>query len=86
MVSKEFIISNASGLHTRPGNDFVKTAKGFTSDITVTKGGKHADGKSLLKLMKINIIKGDCISICCEGVDETGALETLGDYLGALTE
>jgi phosphotransferase system HPr (HPr) family protein len=86
MVSREFTITNASGLHTRPGNDFVKTAKQFSSAVTVSKGDKAADGKSLLKLMKVNVIKGDVITISCDGSDENAALESLGAYLAALTE
>jgi phosphotransferase system HPr (HPr) family protein len=86
MVSGEFVIANASGLHTRPGNDFVKMAKQFSCSISVSKGGKTADGKSLLKLMKINVIKGDIVSIICDGLDEKAALESLGAYLASLEE
>ena len=86
MVQKEFHITNASGLHTRPGNDFVKTAKQFSCDIILTKGEKTVDGKSLLKIMKANVVQGDIISISCSGPDETEALSVLGNYLASLKE
>ena len=86
MVQKEFHITNASGLHTRPGNDFVKTAKQFSCDITLTKGEKTVDGKSLLKIMKVNVVKGDIISISCSGPDEAQALSVLENYLASLKE
>ena len=86
MVQKEFHITNPLGLHTRPGNDFVKTAKQFSCDITLSKGEKTVDGKSLLKLMKANIIQQDTISISCSGPDEVEALAALGGYLGSLKE
>jgi len=86
MVQKEFHITNASGLHTRPGNDFVKMAKEFACKITLTKGEKTIDGKSLLKLMKANVVQGDVISIACAGEDETQAIAALGDYLASLKE
>jgi phosphotransferase system HPr (HPr) family protein len=86
MVSREFIITNASGLHTRPGNDFVKLAKQFSASITVSKGERNADGKSLLKLMKVNVVKGDTIAINCNGPDEDAALESLGTYLASLID
>ena len=86
MVSREFIITNASGLHTRPGNDFVKIAKRFSCSITVSKGEKNADGKSILKLMKVNVVKGDRVSISCDGPDEKAALESLDAYLASLEE
>jgi len=86
MTEKEFRITNESGLHTRPGNDFVKTAKQFSSEITITKGEKTVDAKSLLKVMKANIVKGDTISITCSGPDEEEALRVLGEYITSLKE
>ena len=86
MVQNEFRITNASGLHTRPGNDFVKTAKQFSSEITITKGEKIVDAKSLLKVMKANIVQGDTISISCSGPDEEEALKALGEYLASIME
>jgi phosphotransferase system HPr (HPr) family protein len=86
MVSGEFVITNVSGLHTRPGNDFVKMAKQFCCSVSVSKDGRSADGKSLLKLMKINVIQGDTVSISCDGPDEAAALEGLGAYLASLEE
>jgi len=86
MVRNEFRITNASGLHTRPGNDFVKIAKRFSCDITLTKGEKTVDAKSLLKVMKANVIQGDTVSISCSGPDEAEALSVLGDYLVSLKE
>jgi phosphotransferase system HPr (HPr) family protein len=86
MVQKEFHITNASGLHTRPGNDFVKTAKQFACDISLAKGDKTVDGKSLLKIMKANVVQGDTITISCNGDDEEEALRVLGAYLESLKE
>jgi phosphotransferase system HPr (HPr) family protein len=86
LTQQEFHITNPSGLHTRPGNDFVKTAKQFTCDITLTKGEKTVDAKSLLKLMKADIVEGDVISIACSGPDENEALAALGNYLLSLSE
>jgi phosphotransferase system HPr (HPr) family protein len=86
MIQKEFRITNPTGLHTRPGNDFIKAAKQYSCDISITKGEKTIDGKSLLKLMKLNVINGDTISIGCSGHDEEEALAALGDYLSSLKE
>ncbi|MDR1210946.1 MAG: HPr family phosphocarrier protein [Spirochaetaceae bacterium] len=86
MVSGEFVITNPTGLHTRPGNDFVKTAKQFSCSVTVSRGERSADGKSLLKLMKVNVVQGDVMVIQCDGPDEEAALESLGNYLASLKE
>ena len=47
--AKDVVITAPSGLHTRPAAEFVKAAKQFASDITVTSGGKSASAKSLYK-------------------------------------
>ena len=86
MVSKKVEILNPTGLHTRPGNQFVKLAKEFESEVTVTKEDKSFSAKSLMKLMKIGISQGDQIEVRCEGVDEVLALEKLVDFLANLTE
>ena len=86
MVQKEFHITNPTGLHTRPGNDFVKAAKQFGCDITLTKGDKNVDAKSLLKIMKIDIVQGDTVTVSCSGPDEAEALAALGSYLESLKE
>ena len=86
MIQKEIHITNPTGLHTRPGNDFVKTAKQFTCDISLTKGEKTVDAKSLLKLMKANIVQMDTITLACSGPDEEEAMKALIGYLESLTE
>lgn len=49
MFQQEVTITAPNGLHTRPAAQFVKEAKGFTSEITVTSNGKSASAKSLFK-------------------------------------
>ncbi len=45
MFQQEVTITAPNGLHTRPAAQFVKEAKGFTSEITVTSNGKSASAK-----------------------------------------
>ena len=86
MVQKEFNITNPNGLHTRTGNDFVKIAKQYSCGIEITKGDKTADAKSLLKIMKVNIIQGDSVTITCTGPDEAQALDNLEKLLLSFNE
>lgn len=86
MVCREVVISNEHGLHTRPGNGFVQLAKQYSCSITVTKNGKQADAKSLLRLMKADISKGDRISVSCDGGDEEKAMDALISYLDSIRE
>lgn len=86
MVKRTVEIINESGLHCRPGNQFVKLAQTYTADVNVKKGDKKFNGKSLLKLMKIGISKGDCVEIICTGNDEEKALNDLCYFISNLRE
>lgn len=86
MVSRVVEIVNETGLHLRPGKQFVAKAKTFESDISVKKGDKEASAKSMLKVMKIGISKGDQVEISCDGADEAEALEALCEFIATLTE
>ncbi|MFO6285370.1 HPr family phosphocarrier protein, partial [Pseudomonas aeruginosa] len=55
MFQHEVTSTAPNGLHTRPAAQFVKEAKGFTSEITVTSNGKSASAKSLFKLQTLRL-------------------------------
>lgn len=48
MFQQEVTITAPNGLHTRPAAQFVKEAKAFTSDITLSSGGKSTSAKVCL--------------------------------------
>lgn len=85
---KEIVVTvkNPTGLHTRPGTEFVQRAKTFQSDIFIRKGEKEASAKSIVKVMKIGISCGDTITITASGEDEEQALQSLAAYIDALKE
>ena len=79
-------IMNPTGLHTRPGTEFVRLAKTFACDVEIQKNDKTANAKSLVKLLKIGISQGDVVSLICRGDDEEQAAESLADYIKNLSE
>ena len=58
MFQQEVTITAPNGLHTRPAAQFVKEAKAFQSEITVTSNGKSASAKSLFKLQTLGLTQG----------------------------
>ncbi|CEM60641.1 HPr family phosphocarrier protein [Treponema phagedenis] len=86
MKEVELTITNPTGLHTRPGTEFVQLAKKFQSDVTIRKGDKEANAKSLIKMMKIGISCNDAISLIVSGDDEQEAIDALTDYIVNLKE
>ncbi len=87
MVSKIVEIKNETGLHTRPGNEFVSLAKTFTSQIELeNEEGKKDKGTSLLKLLSLGIKKGAKKTVHASGEDENEAVEKLAHLLENLKD
>lgn len=86
MVNKKVVITNDTGIHTRPGNVFVTEAKKFESQVTLEANGKSVNGKSLLKLLSIGAKKGTEITVITEGSDEAAASKALVDVLKNLKD
>lgn len=77
MFQQDVTVTAPNGLHTRPAAQFVKEAKAFASDITVTANGKSSSAKSLFKLQTLGLTQGTVITISAEGEDEQQAVEHL---------
>ncbi|MGL9769457.1 MAG: phosphocarrier protein Hpr [Sodalis sp. (in: enterobacteria)] len=77
MYQQEITITAPNGLHTRPTAQFVREAKSFSSEITVTSNGKSASAKSLFKLQTLGLTQGTIMTIVAEGEDEQKAVEHL---------
>ena len=52
--TKELIITHEFGLHLRPAGLLVKTAKKYSSDITIEKDGMVVDGKSIIGITTLH--------------------------------
>lgn len=81
MVEREVTVVPKAGLHARPAAKFVKEAKGYSSDITVSKGETEANAKSSLRLMTLGAKHGDTVVIRADGEDEEAAVEALANIL-----
>ncbi|MFP3041921.1 HPr family phosphocarrier protein [Treponema primitia] len=77
MKELTFTITNETGLHSRPADVFVRTAKLYQSDIQIKKGAKTAGAKAILKVILLNVCENDEIIITADGPDEDAALEDL---------
>lgn len=87
MANKTVEITNKTGLHTRPGNEFVSLAKTFSSQIEVeNEAGKKVKGTSLLKLLSLGIKKGSKVTVHAEGEDAEQAVEQLANLLENLKD
>lgn len=73
-------INHHAGLHARPLAQFVKTARQYDADISVTnltRGKGPVAGNSPLKLMLLAVSQGHEITIAAEGPQAKEALSAL---------
>jgi phosphocarrier protein HPr len=73
---------NKSGLHARPAKVFARAAAAQPSEITVSKGDREANAKSVLSVLTLDCLAGDEITIRTDG---EGAEQTLNELV-ALVE
>lgn len=76
---KEFTytITDPAGIHARPAGILVKKTQLYASEITLVKGDKQANGKSMLSVMGLGARNGDEITVQAEGADEADAIAEL---------
>lgn len=74
---REVVIPNKEGLHFRPIMQFVDAAQRFSSQVTVSCGGREADGRSPMELLMLVATHGATVRVVTEGEDAPRALEAL---------
>jgi phosphocarrier protein len=77
LIRRRLTIRNRLGLHARAAARFVHTASAFRSKVTVARGEKVVDGKSILGLLLLAAAQGAEIEIVADGGDEGAAVEAL---------
>ena len=70
-------ILNALGMHARAAAKFVHTAGRFSAHITVARGEREVDGKSIMGLLLLAAAQGSWIRITADGPDEADAIAAL---------
>ena len=70
-------IRNKLGLHARPAANFVKTANRYQAEISVSKGNKTANAKSINQVAILSVGQGDKIVVRASGPEAQAALNAL---------
>src|SRR5260221_377108 len=77
MMTRDFMVSNKSGIHARPAAMFVKIANRFGCDIFVEKDGEKINGKSIMGLMMLAAGPGSKVTLHVKGADAAAAINEL---------
>jgi phosphocarrier protein HPr len=70
-------LGSKSGLHARPAAIFVQHAKGFQSQVSLSKDEKTANGKSILSVLTLGAEQGDQVVLKVNGDDAELAIDKL---------
>ena len=81
MISRDVVITNASGLHARPATFFIQKANSYPCRIWVEKDDRKVNAKSLLGVLSLGIAKGMSITLIADGKDEEDALRGLSELI-----
>jgi phosphocarrier protein HPr len=78
MITNDYIILAAQGMHARPATVLIKLVKNFKSAVSLKKGDKTVKLNSMLNILSLTIKGGETISIIVEGEDEAVAAQAIG--------
>lgn len=77
VYSRKVTIRNKEGLHARPAILLVKKASEYDSRVYIEKGDRKVNASSLTAVLKLDIIRGDTVTITAEGNEEIEVIEEL---------
>ncbi len=78
--STEIPVDKDDGLHLRPMQVLVEKAAGFESKLTLARGGKLVDAKSIFEVMTLAAEKGPLV-LQADGSDADEAVRALSGLL-----
>ena len=77
VIEKSVTIDNKYGLHARPAMQFVELATKYSSQVSLSRGDKVADAKSIMEVLMLAAEKGSELSIRADGDDAEQAVDAL---------
>jgi phosphocarrier protein FPr len=83
-ASSSLTVSSPNGFHLRPIASFVNETKKYSEKITLKKGDKEVDAKSINTLLTLALEKDDDFELVVTGKDPQQTLEQLKDFFMAL--
>jgi phosphocarrier protein len=77
MIRANVTISNKLGLHARASAKFTKLAGTFRSDVSISRGDRSVNAKSIMGVMMLAAGLGSEVQMEVSGDDERSALDAL---------
>lgn len=84
MISKELTVANKLGLHARAAAKLVALASNFASEISIQKGSRKINGKSIMGVMMLAASQHTAVNITIDGEDEQQAMTEIENLFNNL--
>ena len=81
----DWVMDYPNGLHARPAQQWVETARRFAANVRVRKGVESGDGKNLIALLQLGIAHSETLHVSAEGPDAEALLAALQAVMSGLT-
>ncbi len=75
--TREVVVKLENGLHLGPSSQIVQLAQKFNSELSIRKGDRTVDGKSMLDLLTLAAEHGTVLKLEAHGTDAAAALEAI---------
>ena len=76
-VVKKMEIKNKLGVHARAAALLVQTVNRFSAQVTVSKDGQTADGRSIMGVLTLAATQGSTIEVEAAGEDAEQAIKAI---------
>jgi phosphocarrier protein len=84
MISKDYIILAADGIHARPATALIRMARQFKSVVQLKKDEKIVKLNSILNILSLSVKFGETLTVLTDGEDELEAQEAIGHFFNEL--
>jgi len=81
VLFRDVEIVNPLGLHMRPAAKFVETANRYRAEVTIHRGDKKVNGKSITEMMLLEALPGTILRIESTGEDAEACLDALANVV-----
>jgi phosphocarrier protein HPr len=76
-IIKKIEIKNKLGVHARAAALLVQTVNKFSADVTFSKDGQSADGRSIMGVLTLAATQGSKIQVEASGEDAEQAVKAI---------
>lgn len=80
MITRDYTILAAEGMHARPATALVKLARQFSAVASLKTGTKEVRLNSLLNILSMGVKGGEVVTVVLEGADEGLAAEAFDAF------